>query len=196
MFRKSLKWFRGLTTASKTGVVIASVLGISAVGAATGNTPPKLADKPAVVQKEEATDVVTRKTITEKQSIAFESKDQSDGSLAKGSSKTLVEGVDGELTATYNVTYTNGVETSREKVSEKITRQPVTELIAVGTYVKPAPAKTSSCDPNYSGCVPIASDVDCGGGNGNGPAYVYETVRVTGYDIYDLDRDSDGYGCD
>jgi len=24
----------------------------------------------------------------------------------------------------------------------------------------------------YSGCVPIASDVDCAGGSGNGPAYL------------------------
>lgn len=33
--------------------------------------------------------------------------------------------------------------------------------------------KNSNCDSNYSGaCVPIASDVDCTGGSGNGPAYV------------------------
>lgn len=36
------------------------------------------------------------------------------------------------------------------------------------------------CDPNYSGCVPIASDVDCLGGPGNGPAYVKGPVRVIG----------------
>ena len=30
----------------------------------------------------------------------------------------------------------------------------------------------------------------------NSPAYVYGPVRVVGIDIYDLDRDSDGYGCD
>ncbi|MGA5303842.1 hypothetical protein ACPCHT_28230 [Nucisporomicrobium flavum] len=53
------------------------------------------------------------------------------------------------------------------------------------------------CDPNYSGgCVPIASDVDCAGGSGNGPGYVDGVVRVVGTDIYDLDRDNDGYGCD
>lgn len=54
----------------------------------------------------------------------------------------------------------------------------------------------SSCDPNYSGaCVPIASDVDCAGGSGNGPAYVSGPVTVVGKDIYDLDRDGDGVGC-
>ncbi|MBJ2151168.1 hypothetical protein JC607_09860 [Paracoccus sp. IB05] len=53
------------------------------------------------------------------------------------------------------------------------------------------------CDPNYSGaCVPVASDVDCAGGSGNGPAYVEGPVRVIGQDVYDLDRDGDGVGCD
>jgi hypothetical protein len=53
------------------------------------------------------------------------------------------------------------------------------------------------CDPNYAGaCVPIASDVDCAGGSGNGPAYVAGPVRVIGRDIYDLDRDGDGIGCE
>ena len=55
---------------------------------------------------------------------------------------------------------------------------------------------SSACDPNYSGCVPIASDVDCAGGSGNGPAYVKGPVRVIGQDIYHLDRDGDGIGCE
>ena len=55
---------------------------------------------------------------------------------------------------------------------------------------------STECDPNYSGCVPIASDVDCAGGSGNGPAYVKGPVRVIGQDIYDLDRDGDGIGCE
>lgn len=54
----------------------------------------------------------------------------------------------------------------------------------------------SGCDPNYTPCVPIASDVDCAGGNGNGPAYVQGPVRVIGRDIYGLDRDNDGIGCE
>lgn len=58
-------------------------------------------------------------------------------------------------------------------------------------------ATDSSCDPNYTGkCVPIASDVDCAGGNGNGPAYVRGPLKVTGEDIYELDRDGDGIACD
>jgi hypothetical protein len=65
-------------------------------------------------------------------------------------------------------------------------------------YVAPAaPPAPSGCDPNYSGCVPIASDVDCAGGSGNGPAYVQGPVRVIGDDIYELDgKDNDGLGCE
>lgn len=63
----------------------------------------------------------------------------------------------------------------------------------------PAPpaAAPSGCDPNYSGaCVPVASDVDCAGGIGNGPAYVQGPVTVTGSDIYGLDRNQDGVACE
>ncbi len=52
-------------------------------------------------------------------------------------------------------------------------------------------AMAQSCDPNYEGaCVPVASDVDCAGGSGNG------SVRVVGRDVYGLDRDKDGIGCE
>lgn len=57
-------------------------------------------------------------------------------------------------------------------------------------------ATSPQCDPNYSGCVPIASDVDCAGGKGDGPAYVKGPVKVIGKDIYRLDREGDGIGCE
>jgi hypothetical protein len=41
----------------------------------------------------------------------------------------------------------------------------------------------SQCSPHYSGgCVPIADDVDCEGGGGNGPAYVQGPVNVVDED--------------
>lgn len=58
------------------------------------------------------------------------------------------------------------------------------------------PAWSQGCDSNYSPCVPVAVDVDCAGGSGNGPAYVDGPVTVIGSDIYDLDRDGDGIGCE
>lgn len=58
-------------------------------------------------------------------------------------------------------------------------------------------AAQEECHPSYEGpCVPIASDVDCAGGSGNGPAYVTGPVRVVGPDVYGLDRDGDGVACE
>lgn len=56
--------------------------------------------------------------------------------------------------------------------------------------------QSSECDSNYSGCVPVASDVDCEGGSGNGPEYVAGPISVIGNDIYDLDRDGNGTACE
>jgi hypothetical protein len=57
-------------------------------------------------------------------------------------------------------------------------------------------AASDACDPNYDPCVPVASDVDCASGAGNGPAYVEGPVQVIGKDIYGLDRDDNGVGCE
>lgn len=58
-------------------------------------------------------------------------------------------------------------------------------------------AAAQSCHPSYEGaCVPIASDVDCAGGSGNGPEYVRGPVYVVGPDEYGLDRDGDGVACE
>ena len=73
---------------------------------------------------------------------------------------------------------------------------PAAPAPAPAPAAQPAPAPASACDPNYSGCVPIASDVDCAGGQGNGPAYVRGPVVVTGSDIYGLDADDDAVGCE
>ncbi len=51
------------------------------------------------------------------------------------------------------------------------------------------------CHPSYIPCVPYAIDVDCRGGSGDGPVYTGR-VTVVGPDVYDLDRDNDGIGCE
>jgi hypothetical protein len=44
--------------------------------------------------------------------------------------------------------------------------------------------------------VPVGvSDVDCAGGSGDGPYYTGR-VKVVGPDVYGLDRDGDGIGCE
>jgi hypothetical protein len=49
-----------------------------------------------------------------------------------------------------------------------------------------------------SWCTDGIGDYDCEGGNGNGPNYAPQGVRVLepGVDPFGLDRDGDGEGCD
>jgi hypothetical protein len=58
---------------------------------------------------------------------------------------------------------------------------------------------SASCHPSYTRtCIPPdGSDADCAGGGGNGPWYVKEkNIGVIGPDVFDLDRDGDGIGCE
>ena len=116
-----------------------------------------------------------------------------------GNNAITVGGTAGVQTNTWRITKTDGIQTDRSLVRQEVTVAPVDEVTSIGTRLPPPPPAVapSGCDPNYGGqCVPVASDVDCGGGSGNGPAYVNGVVTIVGSDIYDLDRDGDGIGCD
>jgi uncharacterized protein YabE (DUF348 family) len=129
--------------------------------------------------------------------VAFGVTTINNSSMDKGASVVTTAGVNGSKIVTYEVTKVRGQEVARKAVKETVTTQPVAQVTSIGTKAAAVAKASSNCDPNYSGaCVPIASDVDCGNGSGNGPAYVYGTVRVIGSDIYGLDRDGDGYGCE
>ena len=56
-----------------------------------------------------------------------------DSSLPSGKESVLIEGRDGELLCTANVSYINGAEVSREVLSEYVSISPVEELVAIGT---------------------------------------------------------------
>lgn len=131
--------------------------------------------------------------------IPYEVSTVEDGSLPAGQTQVTTVGQPGERILTYRVTTVDGKETNRELIEDVITIAPVTEVTSMGTYVAlpPPPAAPSGCDSNYAdACVPISSDVDCAGGSGNGPAYFDGIARVVGNDIYELDRDGDGYACE
>ncbi|GGU96725.1 hypothetical protein GCM10010182_10920 [Actinomadura cremea] len=146
---------------------------------------------PAATTPAETAPAVDRRTVTRKRPIPFTTRKVNDPSLDRGATRVKRSGAEGVMTYTYEVTYTDGEPTAKKLLGEKVTKKPVSRIIAVGTRSAP------SCDENYSGaCVPIASDVDCEGGSGNGPAYVAGPVRVVGDDVYGLDRDGDGTACD
>ena len=136
-----------------------------------------------------------KKVVVETKAVPFRRVTVEDASLEEGRRVVTKQGKLGIKRLTYEVTITNGVQTGKRLLRQVVVRQPVTQVTAVGTKVVEEPA--GNCDPNYSGgCVPVASDVDCAGGSGNGPAYVEGPVDVVGTDVYDLDRDNDGIGCE
>jgi len=192
------EWFQGLKMTGK--VTFISALAIVFLGVVGATAEPNSTTIPSVnnsadVKGAETAPVVTTKTETTAESIPYGKQTIESSSLDKGATQIKTYGVDGSKVTTYTITLTDGVETSRV-AGDSVTIQPIDEVMLVGTYVKPVVKAQSSCDPNYSGCVPIASDVDCAGGSGNGPAYVKGPVQVIGTDIYGLDRDHDGWGCE
>ena len=146
--------------------------------------------------------------VTELVPVPFDTQTVDDAALEKGTTLLRTKGVDGSKAVTFVVTTKGGVEVSRKATEERVITAPVVEVTAVGTKTatppKPSTPPTEAasqspagCDPNYSGaCVPIASDVDCSSGKGNGPAYVKGPVTVIGTDIYGLDSNDDGIGCE
>jgi hypothetical protein len=147
------------------------------------------------------TPVTTTKLVLVDEPLPFGATTVNDPNAAVGTQTVTTAGVAGVRTKTYRVTLRDGVEVGRTLTANVVSRPPIDQVTTVGTLEPSAaapapPAGASGCDPNYSGCVPIASDVDCAGGSGNGPAYVQGPVQVIGTDVYDLDRDGDGVACD
>ena len=62
----------------------------------------------------------------------------SDPTLPAGTEAVLTPGSDGEMRCTAEITYLGGQEAGRQVLSETVTRQPVAEIIAVGTGSAPA----------------------------------------------------------
>jgi resuscitation-promoting factor RpfB len=192
------------TACGPTGTTkVAEPAAIASSQTAITPTPgPATTSKPAAEPKPDATTskpipkpTTTRKVVVELRTIPFKKKTVTDDSLAKGETAIRIRGVNGTRRMTYEVTFVNGVQTAKNLLRQEVAKQPTTQVTAVGTKVEES--APSGCDPNYSGaCVPIASDVDCAGGSGNGPAYVRGPVTVVGNDIYDLDRNNDGIGCE
>lgn len=93
---------------------------------------------PPKVEKKEETRVAT---------IPFTEKTIEDNTLLKGETKVSKEGADGEKQVVWEVTYTNGKETSRKIKSEKVIKPAVDKIIAIGTYVPPVAPPEPPVEP-------------------------------------------------
>ena len=82
------------------------------------------------------------------EAIPHETVERNDAELTAGVRETVTAGVDGEQEVTYAVSYTNGEVTATVEVAAAVTREPVTEVIRVGTKPVPVPA---AVDPGSGG---------------------------------------------
>jgi resuscitation-promoting factor RpfB len=188
------------------GIIPAVLLALFLVGCATPSTQSnEAAGQTATPSTPTESATAQTQIVTETQEIPYETSTVDDSSLLVGTTQVRTAGANGVKTLTFEVTIVNREVTDKKLISEEITTQPVTEVVAVGTMPQappppppPPPQEPQpQCHPSYSGaCVPFASDVDCEGGGGNGPAYVRGPVQVVGPDVYDLDRDGDGVACE
>ena len=72
-------------------------------------------------------------------------------------------------------------------------------IAAVATGVAVVAACSNGCAaPSYrpASYYSRGPDYDCAGGGGDGPLFVQGPFRLTGPDIYGLDRDGDGIACE
>lgn len=86
----------------------------------------------------------TTKEVKVNETIKFTTKEVKTDTLYVGERKVQTSGVNGTKEVTYKVTYVDGKETKRDYVSEKITKQPVAEVVNVGTKSKPANQNTTT----------------------------------------------------
>lgn len=89
-----------------------------------------------------------------------------------------------------------GVTPTTTTLPPPTTANPPTTKASVPQTSAPTTQPSSSCHPSYTPCVPIASDVDCAGGGGDGPVFVRGPIYVVGSDVYLLDGNNDGVACE
>lgn len=78
--------------------------------------------------------IVSTKVVEEKETLPYETIYVDDSTLYKGESEVATEGQEGFVTRKYSVKYEDGVEVSRELISE-VETAPVNKVVAVGTKV-------------------------------------------------------------
>ena len=133
--RQSQKWVtvqEGDTAASvaeQNGITRKQLLSLN-----TDVTPNALqaGDKLLVQEAGAYLDVEMTCTEIENRSIAYKTETVKDSSRYIGDNYVKIEGVPGVRRLTYAVTYIDGKEVSRKKMSEAVVREPVTQVNAVG----------------------------------------------------------------
>ena len=82
---------------------------------------------------------VEKKSASETQVVAFAVTNKDDATLAKGTKKILTQGVAGEQTLTFDEVWVDGKLESRNQTGAHVTKDPVGQVVAVGTKATAVP---------------------------------------------------------
>lgn len=184
---KNLKpWFKNLSRIGQvTAVAIVSVLSLGVIGAMAQSPNPVTNNAVEVIKtstnnsklsetKQTTSPKIEIKPLSTTESIQYTSSTVNDSSLDQGTNQVRAKGVNGVLTHTYQITYTDGIETSRSVPVDIVTTPAVNEVIATGTKA-PTPicdngiyvnsAGNTVCSPYSSSSVPTGATAKCGDGS-------------------------------
>lgn len=97
----------------------------------------KIGDQLNLVVPVPLLNVKTVERITYAESVPYETVNEKTANLYKGETSVKVRGVNGEKKIVAEVVKVNGQETSRKILEQKVAKQPVSRVLAVGTKVAP-----------------------------------------------------------
>ncbi len=178
-------------------------------------------DKLSVAAKEpveEGTKVkvtrIDRKQVEETESIAFGTDETTNSSMFNDEEKVTRAGEAGERVKVYEIVLTDGKETSRKLVKEKVTREPVSQKITVGTKKRPAKVNNANvggawqalaeCESGgnwsintgngYSGGLQFSASSWLGAGGGKYAPYAYMATPAEQIATAEVLRGNGGWG--
>lgn len=122
---------RSIVAVDDNGLIEAVTAGSANIEATAGDITESVS-----VNVTEPVEVTTDEVTETENTVEYTTEERDTDELPVGESRTVQEGQDGYDTVTYEVTYEDGEEVSREEISRETT-EPVTEIIENGTYEEP-----------------------------------------------------------
>jgi uncharacterized protein YabE (DUF348 family) len=127
------------------------------------------------------------------QVVAYDSKEIKDPSLPKGQKVVKTTGRVGSIERTYSIATKGGVEVSRTLVSQKVTAEPVDEVVLVGTMAVPDPT-TVVVSPGSAQAIAKAMVADRGWDSSQFSCLVSLWNRESGWRVQASNASSGAYG--
>lgn len=184
---KNLKaWFKNLSRIGQVTVVaVVSVLSLGVIGAMAQSSSPVTNNAAEVIKtgtdnsktsetEQTPSPKIEIKPLSTTESIPYTSSTVDDSSLDQGTTQVRIKGLNGVLTHTYQVTYTDGIETSKSAPVDTVTTPAVNEVMVTGTKA-PTPtcdngtyvnsAGNTVCSPYSAPSTPAGATAQCSDGS-------------------------------